>query len=177
MTKSAEPEAPYEVVTKLQAAERQLRVAIRLFFEDRDLVAVHTLASAAQELLLGIGKRRGVGRIFKNSQLIRPNKRDEMAKLFSEAQNFFKHGSRDPDEELKFYHGTTKFYIFDAANLYIQITGRTLPEITVFQVWWAAKFPDVLEEGALKDLIVEHARKIDPDDHRPLLELIDNPPI
>ena len=172
MVESAEPEAPYEIITKLEAAERQLRAAIRLFFEDRDLVAVHTLAAATQEVLIGIGRRRGTGSIFKDSPLIRPEYQKEMADLFNEAQNFFKHGESDPNAQLKFYYRVTQFYIFDAANLYILITGKTLPEIAVFQVWFAAKFPDVLLEGALK----EHARRIDPDDHSLFLEMLDNPP-
>ena len=40
----------FEIVTKLQAAERQLWVAIRLFFEGRDAIAVHTLAAAAHSV-------------------------------------------------------------------------------------------------------------------------------
>jgi hypothetical protein len=47
-----------ETVTVLEAAERQLRTAIRLFFERRDMIAIHTLATAAQEILRRLGKRR-----------------------------------------------------------------------------------------------------------------------
>lgn len=175
MGESAESGAPYEIVTKLEVAERQLRVAVRLFFEDRDIVSVHTLASAAQEVLIGIGKRGDITSIFKDSPLIRPEKKEEMARLFNEAQNFFKHGSSDPGAQLKFYYGITPFYIFDAANLYIQITGKTLNEIAVFQVWFAARFPDLLSELG-EQQIAEHARRIDPDDHRMFLEMIDHPP-
>jgi hypothetical protein len=42
-----EQSAPFETVTKIEAAERQLRVAIRMFFERKDMIAVHTLACAA----------------------------------------------------------------------------------------------------------------------------------
>ena len=44
-------EGPVEKVPKLDAAKRQLRTGIILFFEDADTVSVHTLTSAAQELL------------------------------------------------------------------------------------------------------------------------------
>ena len=42
---------PFEMVTRLEAAERQLRVAIRMFFERKDMIAVHTLAAAALQIL------------------------------------------------------------------------------------------------------------------------------
>ena len=45
-----EESPPLELVTKLEAAERQLRVAIRLFFERKDMIAVHTLTAAALEI-------------------------------------------------------------------------------------------------------------------------------
>lgn len=150
--------APYETLTKLQAAERQLRVAIRLFFERRDLVSVHTLAAAAQDVLRGLGRRRGIGSIFKDSVLIRPGYREKMADLFNEAQNFFKHGHHDPNRQLKFYYKITKFYLLDAAFLYNQLTGRTLPEIAVLSAWFVSNFPDILEEGPLKEQI----RGVDP---------------
>ncbi len=92
----------YETVTKLEAAERHLRVAIRLFFEDRDLVAVHTLAAAALDLLRGLARRHGVGSSFlKDNPLVRPEKKQELARLVNEAQNFFKHADHDPDARLR----------------------------------------------------------------------------
>jgi hypothetical protein len=38
-------------ITKLDAAKRQLATAIRLYFEDRDPVSVHTLVMAAGEII------------------------------------------------------------------------------------------------------------------------------
>jgi hypothetical protein len=148
-----ESAASFECFTKLQAAERQLRVAIRLFFERRDLVAIHTLAAAAQEVLRDLGCPRGIKSIFKGSDLIRPEYKDELAHRFNEAQNFFKHADRDPDKELKFYYKTTKFYLLDAALLYNELTGRTLPEIAVLSAWFVTKFPDIVAKGPLEEQI------------------------
>ena len=38
------------IITKLEAAHRQLTTAIRLYFDDDDLAAIHTLACAAREI-------------------------------------------------------------------------------------------------------------------------------
>jgi hypothetical protein len=66
----------FETMTKLQAAERQLRVAIRLFFERRDPIAVHTLATAAQDVLRRLAKPHGFKGIYEYiDDLVRPGKK------------------------------------------------------------------------------------------------------
>lgn len=47
-------------VTKLAAAERQLRAAIRLYFAGEDELAIHTIASAAYRLLSDLKAERGI---------------------------------------------------------------------------------------------------------------------
>ena len=48
-----EESPPFEVVTKLEAAIQ--RVAIRLFLERKDLIAIHTLTAAARGILRSAG--------------------------------------------------------------------------------------------------------------------------
>ena len=48
-----------EVVTKIDAARRQLATAIDLWFNDKDAVSIHTLAYAAYDVIHGLSKRRG----------------------------------------------------------------------------------------------------------------------
>ena len=43
--------ATFKSITKLEAAERQLAQAIRLFFGQGDEIAIHTLASTAYQIL------------------------------------------------------------------------------------------------------------------------------
>lgn len=47
-------------VTKLAAAERQLRAAIRMYFSQEDELAIHTVASAAYGLLRDLKAERGL---------------------------------------------------------------------------------------------------------------------
>lgn len=144
----ADDSARFETITKLQAAERQLRVAIRLFFERRDLVAVHTLGAAAQEILRDLGGPRGIKSTIKNSDLIRPEYRKKVLDILNEPQNFFKHGQRGPDDQLKFYYDATAFFLLDAALLYVQLTGQQFPEVTVIIAWSIVKFPNILAAEA-----------------------------
>jgi hypothetical protein len=46
-------------VTKLAAAQRQLRAAIRMFFAGEDELAVHTVAAAAYKLIADLKRQRG----------------------------------------------------------------------------------------------------------------------
>ena len=47
-------------ISKLDAAVRQLREAINMFFRNGDAVAIHSLASASQEVLESLGLAKGI---------------------------------------------------------------------------------------------------------------------
>lgn len=47
-------------ITKLAAAERQLRAAIRMYFSGEDDLAIHTVASATYRLLADLKAERGL---------------------------------------------------------------------------------------------------------------------
>jgi len=46
-------------VTKLSAAQRQLRAAIRMFFAGEDELAIHTVASAAYRIIADLKGSEG----------------------------------------------------------------------------------------------------------------------
>jgi NADH:ubiquinone oxidoreductase subunit C len=137
--------APFETVTKLEALERQLRVAIRMFFERKDMIVVHTLVGASQDALRQLGSARGVASMYDHAEkVIRRDKVKDFVNALRKAQIFFKHASSgDSDEKLKFYYSVTQFLLFDAALLCSALTGRLTPEVRTFLAWFIAKFPDV----------------------------------
>lgn len=147
------PEETTERVTKLSAARRQLRTAVRLFFEGRDTVSVHTLAAAAHEVLWSLLKRKrtGGGSIIKDSipSLLSPENVKVYNDWMNEAQNFFKHADRDPDEELEFGPASTRLVLFDSSRMYFNLTGRHLREAFFFIVWFYFEYPDVLDAQAV----------------------------
>jgi hypothetical protein len=61
MSQHTEPMPQAKIhVTKLAAAERQLKAAIRLYFGEEDELAVHTVAAAAYRLLADLKAERGM---------------------------------------------------------------------------------------------------------------------
>ncbi|MCI0917470.1 hypothetical protein JNA64_09870 [Pseudomonas stutzeri] len=59
------------ILTKFDAAERQLLQAIRLFFREEDAISIHTLPEAASQILYDIGKETGIKSMFRDSDRIR----------------------------------------------------------------------------------------------------------
>lgn len=142
-----------EILTKLEAAKRQLSEAIILFFERRDPIAIHTLAAAAHQVLIDLGEHLRIPGMVKNIPIMPPEVRREWNRIVNEPHNFFKHADRDPDDTLEFRPGLTPFLIVDAVLIYHQIAGEMTDEQLVFAGWFAAQYPDYLKEGALKNAI------------------------
>ena len=84
-------------IDKLEAAQRQLDCAIRLWVADEDSLAIHTLAYAACCLLRDLfgSQKAEVLRKFEGSQ------------KFGEVPNFLKHADRDPDYVLNAHSKTS----------------------------------------------------------------------
>ena len=79
-----------EQITKLDAAQRQTHEAIRMFFEGRDTVPIHTLASAASQLLADLGEDRGFAGFTRNPNLVVEPRWKEWKKAIKSFENFFK---------------------------------------------------------------------------------------
>ena len=83
-------------VTKLAAAQRQLRAAIRMFFGQEDELAVHTVASAAYRLTRDLKERRGhdeVGNVYQTMffYIVRDYHRGTLPKKLAEDAEFMKY--------------------------------------------------------------------------------------
>jgi hypothetical protein len=121
-----------------------------LFFERRDPIAIHTFATAAQEILRALAQPRGIKGIYEHADaLIRPDKKKELIDHLRKAQNFFKHAAKDPGEKSDFFYEATQFYLFDDVLLWTPLTvGTTMlalapAEIAAFSCWFLAKYPDI----------------------------------
>jgi hypothetical protein len=145
--------APFETLTKLEVAERQLRVAIRLFFERKDVVAVHTLAAASRDLLNDLAKRKGI-KSFSTmiEDIVRPEKLKEFREAFRRPQNFFKHADRDAEGQIDFYYEGTKFFILEAVINYGWVTGSHFLEAQMFYAWFLIKNPHTVRDEQFKKL-------------------------
>jgi hypothetical protein len=151
-------------VSKLDAARRQLREAILLYFERRDAVAIHTLASAAHQVLADLGERKGGAGILKNPKYIRPEKKEELLRILNEAQNFFKHADRDPDTTFEFRVASTPLFLFDAVEMWGELTGSFFREALVYRIWYFFAHPQIIAQEQVQAILEPWRQVIDVND-------------
>jgi hypothetical protein len=132
-------------ISKLDAAKRQLEMAIVLYFHEADPVSIHTLTAAAYNIIRDINSKRGGLPMYVKGlffSIIKEEYRQEIITKIQEAENFFKHADKDPDGVLKFDPTRTEILILDACMKYYELTGEKVPSHVVFQGWYAMENPE-----------------------------------
>jgi hypothetical protein len=138
-------------VDKVEVAQRQIKETVRMFFGERDPVAIHTLIASAHQILTDIGEKRGAKGAFALKSVQRLNY----------PSNFLKHADRDPDAKINIgpmlrFSGD---FIMDAILLLQQIASDTPMEAKVFWTWFVSKYPQEfadLPEGSEIKRLQEH---------------------
>ena len=143
-------------VTKISAAEGQLKEAIRFFFQERDPVAIHTLIGAAYQILYDLGRKQGIESLLRDSKWIREERKEEWNQILNSARNFFKHADRDPKKELEFRPEINAFFLFDAILLCESVSKKKTNEGRIFVSWFTLKYPDLFINNAQ----IRHARQL-----------------
>lgn len=127
-------------LTKLEVARRQLSVAIRLFFDDRDCVSVFTLATNAWEIVDVLCKSQNIASLSVETEGRLPEgkslKHDFVNKPF---RNFFKHADRDPDGKVSGFSDRENDHILMLATEdLLRLENIQLLECQIFQAWYLA---------------------------------------
>lgn len=138
-------------VSKIDAARAQLLEAIRLFFEKRDPISIHTLVGAAMQIVhdhIDEGTALDENLFFHYDTIyIKDEYRKKFKDKINEATNFFKHADRDLREgkvTIEFETASTDFRIVKSIRCLKIIEGDAFvnsPEFRVYIVWYALKYP------------------------------------
>ena len=155
-------------VAKLDAARRQLETAVRLYFSEADPVSIHTLTSAAYQVLSDVNRARRGAPMLKEQipTWVRPDATAEAKRRINEAANFFKHADRDHDEVLEFSEGQTELLLYDAVQKYRELTGETVPVLGVYNAWfWLGPGAEFIVD-AERQRILERLQKLFPNSTR-----------
>jgi hypothetical protein len=152
------------IVTKRQAAVRQLNQAIRLFFQGGDMLAIHTITAAAFQLFEDLGKPSGISSVVRSEATINPARLKEWVAALNSTQNFLKHADRDQDATLRYVEAGTVFFLFEAVELARRVGEKVERERLAFTMWFISTFPTVIDPAALAALRAANAYGLDQTD-------------
>jgi hypothetical protein len=132
------------VVTKIDAARRQLITAIRLFFDGGDPVSVYSLASNAWEVIDVLCMSAGVASFSKQARENLPAGHTLKYYINEPCRNFFKHAEQDPnpDSSVELLGANVTAILFLAVEDYMRFRQGGPVEAQVFQLWFIAAFPE-----------------------------------
>lgn len=152
-------------VTKLDAARRELRTAIELWFNDGDPVSIHALVYSAHEIIHVISRHRKRDRdLLFDSIVIKDEYRSEWSLFLKQAGNFFKHADKDPEGSIDFNPALSELFIF-MSILGVRLSGETLNDAEeAFNFWTYFHKPNWLtpkgRERFVESIPVDHLENI-----------------
>jgi hypothetical protein len=160
-------------ILKLDAAKRQLDVAINLFFKNGDPVSIHTLTAAAYDILIGLGKIAKIVELgVKDIELyVKEEHQKEYRAILNKAQNFFKHSDKDPKETIEFNPDETIFFLLSAVKLYIDLTKEKPNNMIIFIHWCLLMYPNIVKDEYKKEYKY-HRSQLNPADRSKFFDLI-----
>ncbi len=130
------------LISKLGAAESQLIEAVKLFFEERDPISIHTLASAASQIVQDHFNEQDAQKyqLFLHHDYPSPEDRKRIHDDKRRVANFLKHADRDRNAKLEFNPKDTETDIADAIRCLGILKGikyaMSIPELHAFDLWF-----------------------------------------
>ena len=142
-------------LTKTDVARSQLVTAIRLFFDDRDMVSVYTLAANAWEIIDVLCKKQEVESLSKQTQenlsKHQSLKHDFINKPY---RNFFKHADSDPEGTVEgFSDDKNDHLLILAVDDLMRLHQKSPFECQVFQLWYLAVYDEKIAGEELERIM------------------------
>jgi hypothetical protein len=131
-------------VNKLDAARRQLRTAIVMWFREEDPVSIHTLGAAASQVISDLMRHQGLPDFLYGNPRIRPEMRREYVRAVRAAANFFKHADDDPEGEHEFNPAINDFQILGLLEGMRQLGVVFNDDEDAFWTRFGLEYPDLL---------------------------------
>ena len=137
-------------LTKIDAAEAQLKAAVRMYFENKHLAPVYTLANAVREVVGQIGEHLDVETVQKEIAKARGMKVEDMIRPLTKTANFFKHANRDPTANINLHDDDVEVVLFLACHDFGRVAGGMPIEAQVFEAWAYAAAIERVSQAPLR---------------------------
>ena len=149
-----------QIITKLEAAHRQIEVAIRMYMAGGDIVAIHTLACSAREIYEKHCLQAGIGRMFDQIQASHPDEAEKaLWAVLNGARNFFKHPDPNGDlnAKIELSDHDNKLMLFCSTYDCSQLCKDQTPLIVqAYNVWIMATEPDFGDGDCLRGMEMQY---------------------
>jgi hypothetical protein len=137
-------------LTKIDAAEAQLKTAVRLYFENSHLAPIFTLANAVREVVGTIGEHLEVETVQQEIAKARGLTVAELVSPLSKKAAFFKHADRDPTHKVDLEDDNVEVALFFACHDFGRIAKGMPIEAQVFEAWVYAAATERVSDAPLR---------------------------
>jgi hypothetical protein len=145
-------------ITKMEAVRAQLDAAIELYFISDNVIAIHSLAAAACEVLKDIAIHEGKEYPFLQQpefiNSLPDSERKGYLRFIKAPHNFFKHADRDPTGRISFNPELTELLLLDACGYF---RDSTVPKPKYYDVFiaWAGNIKSDIPLDSVEQEIIE----------------------
>ncbi len=137
-------------ISKIEAAKRQITKAIKLWFQDEDPIAIHTLTCSAYQIVHDINTKQKGRDLLYDSLLIKDEYRKMWINKLKESYNFLKHADKDSQDNMEFDPSINEKYImFTCYGLRLLNEEQNIA-MAAFTLYQMLTHPEILtDEGRL----------------------------
>lgn len=131
-------------IQKLDVVRRQIKEAVRLFFEQRDAIVIHTVVASAHQILFDLGESKGIASAIKSTATLKSHEIQSYLRSINYPYNFFKHADRDSEDKINIgpLESFTQAFIMDAIVMLQRLCGSLPIEAKVYWFWFVSKYPE-----------------------------------
>jgi hypothetical protein len=129
--------------TKLQAAEAQINLAIRLLFQNEEPIGIHTLTMAGLGILKDLCKKKSAHAYQELVDRIVEGKEGAFWSHVYRGANFFKHADRDPEDVFEGIDeiAANDFSLFFCCAFFRDLEPKVSVEMRTFSNWFFLLHP------------------------------------
>ncbi len=142
----------------MEAAKRQIEAAIKMLFDNYDIVPIHSNTRAGLQLVRDLARKRGIKEEYFIDSVIKQNEQDDERKwlkqyLLEDTSNFIKHADRDPDDEMTLIdEDDNDLLIFFAIVTYEALGGEMTIIMQAFIGFYISAHPEMISDDVKSQL-------------------------
>ena len=147
---SIRPTGQTLTLTKIDAAQAQLKAGVRMYFENEHIATVFTLANAVREVVGQIGEHLKIETTQREMADFRGVTVDELVRRLKNIANFLKHADRDPAAAIALEDDAVELVLLYTCHDFGRVAEGMPIEAQVFETWIYAAATERVSKAPLR---------------------------